>query len=334
MAWHKPGGVFDYFGYDPNKRIRYLNRVRWNKTGHFDHDYRVTKPDNVFRVVLIGDSYVESVQVPLDFTFHKLTEATLNKADLVENGKRFEIIALGNSGFGQRENIDVLRTQGAKYDPDLVILTLCGNDFCDDDPELKRQMILTGGSITPRVRRLAHHGYLALAFMAKRMEDIARNRIEISPELLQWSRDENPRVEAAWLRSLDYLKASRDLCEARGIAFLVLYLGSEIEVQYELDPKGAIAGLKSMGGPHGTINWDISKSMKRVRSYCEKFHINLACLVGPLAEAQGRTGKVVFSDHYSFFGHEAVAKILTCFMKEFTILGKNIKDSINSCFGP
>jgi hypothetical protein len=132
---------------------------------------------------------------------------------------------------------------------------------------------------------------------------------------------------------LEYIRTSHDLCEARGIAFLVVYLGSEIEVQYELDPKGAISSLKSMGGPHGTINWDMSKSLKRVRAYCGKFHINLACLVGPLAEAQGRTGKVVFADHYSFFGHETVGRAFTCFMKEFTILRKTINDSVNTCFG-
>ncbi len=333
IAWHKPGATFTYFGYDPNRKMRYLNFVKWNATGHFDHDYSINKPPGVFRVVLIGDSYVESVQTPLDSTFHKLTETALNQTDTGLNAKHYELIALGNSGFGQREEFDVLRTQGIKYDPDLVIIALCGNDFCDDDPELKRELIVAGGSVTPIVRQLAHHGFFALAFMKKRMEDIIRNRIKMSPELLQWSKNDIPSVETAWTRTLDYLRKSRDLCQAKGVAFLAIYVGSEIEVRYAIDPQGTLAALKAMGGPHATMNWDILKSVKRIKTYCDRFHINFASLVGPLAEAQGRTGKVVFADHYSFFGHEVVAAALTCFMDEFTMHGNTIKDSIDHCFG-
>lgn len=334
IAWHKPGANFVYFGYDPNNKTRYLNFHKWNSIGYYDHNYNIVKPKNVFRVVLIGDSYVESVQVPLELTFHKLTENALNAMKSGSDLKRYELIALGNSGYGQRDEFDVLRTQGLKYEPDLVIIALCGNDFCDDDPELKWELIMAGGTITPVVRRLAHHGFLALAFMRKRSEDIFRNRLTMNPELLQWSRKDIPRVEKAWIRTLNYARNSRDLCEANGIKFLLLYVGSEIEVRYTLDPHRTIAALKTMGGPHATMDWDILKSVRRMKNYCKKFHINFASMVGPLAEAQQRTGKVVFADHYSFFGQEVVADTLTCFMKEFTMFGKTITESIKHCFEP
>lgn len=170
--------------YDPNSQMRYLNFHAWNSTGYFDHDYSINKSRGVFRVVLIGDSYVESVQMPLGLTFHKLTETALNQSKLATDGKHYEFIALGNSGYGQRDEFDVLRTQGIKYDPDLVIIGICGNGFCRDDPELKWELIMAGGTITPVVRRLAHHGFLALAFMKRRTEDVFRNRVTMNPELL------------------------------------------------------------------------------------------------------------------------------------------------------
>jgi hypothetical protein len=332
ITWHKPGRSYVYLGYDPNQNLQYLNRVKWNKTGYFDHDYSVIKPADVYRVVLIGDSYVESVQVPLGSTFHKLTEEAVNKSGFTLNNKRYEMIALGNSGFGQRENLDVLRTQGLKYDPDLVIVTLCGNDFCDDDPVLKRESILAGGTVTPIVRKAANHGYFALAFMIKRIDDVYRNRIKISPELLQWSSEDIPIVEAAWRRSLDNIRAQRDLCQDRGVTFLLLYVGSEIEVKNQTDPGDTIASLKAMGGVHQSMDWDISKSVRRVRNYCQENDINFACTLGQLAGSQKDTGNKVFADHYSFFGHEVVAKALTCFLREFTVLGKTVKDSIDGCF--
>ena len=114
IAWHKPGRNYVYFGHDPNQNFRYLNRVKWNQTGYFDHDYSVIKPADVYRVVFIGDSYVESVQVPLKSTFHKLTEDAANMSGFTLNNQRYEIIALGNSGFGQRENLDVSENPGAQ----------------------------------------------------------------------------------------------------------------------------------------------------------------------------------------------------------------------------
>jgi hypothetical protein len=331
-SWHKPGHAYLYLGYDPNKKIRYLNRIKWNETGYFDHEYSVIKPADVYRVIVIGDSYVESVQVPLKSTFHKLTEVAANSSGFTLNNKRYQIIALGNSGFGQRENLDVLRTQGLKYDPDLVIVSLCGNDFCDDDPVLKSESILSGGSITPLVRKAASHGYFAVAFMIKRIDDLHRNRIKMSPELLQWSSEDIPIVEAAWRRSLDNIRAQRDLCQNRGVTFLLLYVGSEIEVKNQIDPGDTIASLKAMGGVHQSMDWDISKSVRRVRNYCQENDINFACTLGQLAGSQKDTGNKVFADHYSFFGHEVVAKALTCFLREFTVMGKRVKDSIDGCF--
>lgn len=333
LTWHKPGGTFVYFGYDPNRKTRYMNRIRWNKTGYFDHEYPISKPSKVYRVVLIGDSYVESVQAPLESTFHKLTESALNELETGTNSRKYQLIALGNSGFGQKSNFDVLRTQGMKYEPNLVIMALCGNDFCDDDPELKGELVAAGGSVTPVVRQLAHHGFFALAFMKKRIEDIARNRIKMSPELLQWSGTELPVVENAWSRTMNYVKTSRDYCESRGAVFVLMYVGSEIEVRYALDPEGTLAALRAMGGPHETMTWDISRSVNRVQKYCDQFHINFANLVGPLARAQKATGKNVFADHYSFFGQEVVAASLTCFMKEYTMRGKTMDQSLRDCFG-
>jgi len=211
-------------------------------------------------------------------------------------------------------------------------VTLSGNDFCDDDPVLKRESILSGGGVTPLVRGVANHGYFALAFIIKRIDDVQRNRIKISPELLQWSGEDVPIVENAWRRSLDHLRAQRDICQDRGVTFLVLYIGCEIEVMNQIDPREAIASLKAMGGPHKTMDWDISKSIRRVRDYCQEFNINFACMLGPLSSSQKDTGNKVFADHYSFFGHEVVAKALTCFLGEFTVLGETLKDAIDTCF--
>ena len=92
-VWHAPGREFAYCGYDPNSTAKYVNVFHWNSQGYFDHDYNLRKPPGVHRLVVVGDSYVEAVQVPLSRTFHKRWEAALNNPSHSGPRPSFEVIA-------------------------------------------------------------------------------------------------------------------------------------------------------------------------------------------------------------------------------------------------
>jgi lysophospholipase L1-like esterase len=86
------------------------------------------KPAGVFRILLLGDSYVEGLRVPLEQTFGKVLEAELNTS--APAGQRYEVVNAGVSGWGTDQQLLWLRTEGAKYQPDLVLLSFFpGNDF-------------------------------------------------------------------------------------------------------------------------------------------------------------------------------------------------------------
>lgn len=86
------------------------------------------KPAGVFRILLLGDSYVEGLRVPLEQTFGKVLEAELNAS--APAGLRYEVVNAGVSGWGTDQQLLWLRTEGAKYQPDLVLLAFFpGNDF-------------------------------------------------------------------------------------------------------------------------------------------------------------------------------------------------------------
>lgn len=334
LFWHKPGREFVYYGYDPNKKRKYVNRFRWNSQGYFDKEYPLGKPQGVKRIVVIGDSYVEAIQVPLVSTFHKLLEVSLNSLQSVPPVPRFEVIALGRSGTGQVEHLKVLKSQAVNYSPDAVIMTLYTADFCRDDPNLSRELILSSGQITPRIRGLAAHGFLALAFALRRIEELERNKVLVCPELLQWSASEIPRVETAWERTLGTILAARDFCQERGIMFTLVYLGSELEVKYAMDPIGTISRLKAMGGPHQEISWDMSRTIRRVREFCAEHDVSFVSLLEPFIAAQKETGKHVFGDHYTIFGHQVAARILQCALISRMRLFPAGGPSYNNCAGP
>lgn len=307
MDYRRPAARFEYYGCDPNTGMRYVNAFRWNSRGYYDVERDAHKQPGVFRIVFVGDSFVESRQVPLSRTFHNILEKMLNSSTREHLGKRFEVIPFGNSGNGQLKNRDTLAKEALAFDPDLVVMTLYINDFCDDDPRLSREMAQAAGLPTPWFRRLASHGYFALAFALRRFEHI---RVDVSPELLQWCDTPIPRVETAWNRTLEAIKESHELCRTRGIPFILLYIGSELEVKHALDPEGTRASLTAAVNPEICRSWDMTKSVKRVGTYCKQHDILFASLLDPLIAAQRDTGKHVFGDHYSLFGHEVVAESL------------------------
>ena len=307
MGWHKVAARFAYYGRDPNTGMRYVNAFSWNSRGYYDLEREILKPPDVYRIVVIGDSFVESIQVPLTMTFCQILERMLNSSAHAVLGTQFEVIALGNSGAGQLKNRDTLENEALAFNPDLVLMTLYINDFCDDDPQLSREMARAAGLPTPSFRELASHGYLALAFALRRLE---QTQTGLSPELLQWCNTRIPRVETAWQRTLEAVKASRDLCKNRGIQFILLYVGSELEVKHALDSDATRANLAAAVNPEICNSWDMTSSVRRVAAYCEQQGILFASLLDPLIAAQRDTGKFVFGDHYSMFGHEVVANAL------------------------
>lgn len=114
--WFNPLGEYDVDVTINSQGLRDVERA----------DYH--KPEGVYRILLLGDSYVEGLRVPLEQTFGKRLELALNANAPV--GLRYEVINAGVSGWGADQELLWLRAEGAKYQPDLVLLSFFpGNDF-------------------------------------------------------------------------------------------------------------------------------------------------------------------------------------------------------------
>ncbi|MEK7449062.1 MAG: SGNH/GDSL hydrolase family protein, partial [Planctomycetota bacterium] len=104
-------GIYDFEGYA---------RVRINAQGLRDHEYDYEKKKGVFRIAVLGDSFTESLPVPLEKTFVKLLEKKLNSG-----GRETEVINFGCSDYGTAQEYLMWREESKKYQPDLVILAFC-----------------------------------------------------------------------------------------------------------------------------------------------------------------------------------------------------------------
>ncbi|MGH0037030.1 MAG: GDSL-type esterase/lipase family protein [Myxococcota bacterium] len=103
--------------------------IRTNALGFRDREHAPEKPPGTFRVVLLGDSFMEALQVDFDQTFAHRLEAHL----AAETGRTVEVVNAGVSGWGTDAQLTWLERRGLELDPDLVLLGMTlHNDVSDN----------------------------------------------------------------------------------------------------------------------------------------------------------------------------------------------------------
>ncbi|TKB75409.1 MAG: hypothetical protein E8D45_07625, partial [Nitrospira sp.] len=127
--------------------------IRTNSAGFHDVEHALAKPSDVYRIVVLGESFVEALELGTEDGF---TQQLERRVQAWTSGKRVEVINLGISGTGPAQYYRVLELQGLKYQPDLVIMAvLPDNDFRDSYQAL-------GGAISKPYYRIEADNSLRL----------------------------------------------------------------------------------------------------------------------------------------------------------------------------
>src|SRR5262249_2702246 len=82
--------------------------------------------------VLLGDSFIEAMQVPFERSVTSLLEERVRRT---MGGVEF--INLGLSGFGTAREYLMLREYGLRYEPDVVVLFFVANDISHTSQRLQ-----------------------------------------------------------------------------------------------------------------------------------------------------------------------------------------------------
>ena len=107
------------------RTAEYDSFIEINSQGLRDRDYPYEKPADIFRVLIIGDSFVEGLQVGQDENFPALLEVMLNESASMP----VEVINGGVSRYGTDNALLFLEGEGLRYEPDLVIYAFYANDI-------------------------------------------------------------------------------------------------------------------------------------------------------------------------------------------------------------
>jgi len=250
--------------YLPGQHARYSSRefdhvVSINAHGWHDIDHTWEKPAGVFRILLLGDSYVEALQVPVEQIFYRRLERRLNETPASDT-RRFETIGLARSGWGTAQQLVALETIGLRYRPDLVILCfLPDNDFSDSLRALARYPYMPyvelgdDGSLrsipaTPARFRddwkyhLYKHSQLA-CFLVQNFEAFKHTRQpprEVPLRYQIFMEDKPAPWDTAIETTLACMRRMNDLCRQRGIDFVCISLTSAVSLgQIDLQAQAA-----------------------------------------------------------------------------------------------
>ena len=137
-----------------NQNIEFSVPIEYNSRGWRDVEHTLEKPEGTFRILVLGDSFMEAYSVALDDAFHRQLESLINESEATH----VEVINLGVGGYGTLQEYRAFMEEGRLYDPDLVLVAFyTTNDVRNNSMEIEaestetfkvnsRPYLLPGGS--------------------------------------------------------------------------------------------------------------------------------------------------------------------------------------------
>lgn len=107
--------------------VQFLYPRTTNSLGLSDREWEKEKPDSVYRIIALGDSFTEGDGAPADSAWPRLLEQQLLNEDMP-----VEVFNAGVCGSDPFGSLMLLRHRLLDYHPDLVIMTLSMQDLLED----------------------------------------------------------------------------------------------------------------------------------------------------------------------------------------------------------
>ncbi|MCP4262240.1 MAG: hypothetical protein GY774_32775 [Planctomycetes bacterium] len=119
LGWrHKPNytGLFS--------QIEHESTLSYNSQGIRGPEYSLAKPENEFRIAILGDSFADGYTVEFENLFSEVLEQRL----IERTGQNVEVINFGVAGYSTDQELLLYQKKVKLYQPDLTILMFHDND--------------------------------------------------------------------------------------------------------------------------------------------------------------------------------------------------------------
>ena len=136
VALRASGVTFEPQLYEPNRgrgwvlrpgvsgvvSVEDRQRVHINGQGFHDRERSYEKPADTVRIAVLGNSWTEALQVPLEKTYCSVLERLLTQSPCFEH-KNVEVLNFGVAGYSTGQELLELQQEVWKYHPDIVLLS-------------------------------------------------------------------------------------------------------------------------------------------------------------------------------------------------------------------
>lgn len=116
-----------------------------NSYGNRDVERPLEKPPGVVRIGCVGDSFTYGGGVQVEDTFALQLERLLTEQTAAANTK-YEVINFGVSGSSPGEQLEKLRNSDVQFHPDIILLSLCHNDYFERKELFEMEQRLGAGT--------------------------------------------------------------------------------------------------------------------------------------------------------------------------------------------
>ncbi len=236
-----------------------------NSDGLRDREHQKIKPPRTYRIAILGDSYAEARQIPIEQTFWSVLERRLNRCEAFHDGQEVEVINFGVTGHGTAREYLTLKHYAWQYSPDMVILAfLTGNDIQNNSKVLEGKLtrpyfLLKDGELSldksfadsPEFKKWKEHWFWKGKLWVRRhsrLYQFARKVLQYGNPLTQedqrivegeevgldsqvYKKPQTPEWKEAWKITEKLLVKIRDEVQHHQARFLVVTLCNAIQVQ-------------------------------------------------------------------------------------------------------
>lgn len=337
LGWkHPPNTTFTTIGFSPPV-LEYRTRLTTNSLGFNDREHSVEKASGLNRVLILGDSFAETAQVPPPQSLSVLLERHLNA-----DGLPAEVINLAMLGFGTDQELLAFRHIGVRFRPDVILLFFTPkNDIGDNSMMITPQyygwafnqkpfFIYANGHLTlvpfdyERVlaSRNERHGFKGFLHRHSNLYHVAREIMFSNDKLFRFFLafglvSDSHRVRSRFVRypyNLEiYLQEYPAVWEEAWRVTKALLLALQAEVSTtgarlavvvapspELVYDDFWEGLRESYPAMKEAAWDLRKPVRTLLGFCREHDLLCLDLTPAMRAHVARTGERL---HFKFDGH-------------------------------
>ena len=328
LGWRKrPGARATY------RRREYTVDLQVNGQGLRDPERRYAAAPGVFRVLALGDSFVEGYTVPLEDTVGQVLER-----DLAGPACPVEVVNGGTSGWSTDQEYLFYIDDGARYSPQVVVLFFYYNDvlFNDRDDYFGRpkpRLVMRGTGLEvanepvpgPRPRDWSARadqdetGSALVSWIRNRLKRGAPRAYDALARLGLWSplggsepgeemrvykTGPTPRIDGAWASTARILEALARKTADHHARLLVAYVPNRMEVRdrdWELTRRAYALEER---------DWDRGLPLRRLRAIGEAAGLPVLDLTPALRRADASLldrAYLTYDPHWTALGHRVAA---------------------------